>query len=487
MATTKHHLLHLVAWAQIGVILRVYLGLLFGSACGQLGWAPCVTSPGTRNGGAVFTDLPANVLGSFLMGLFVSSDVLSSSLKHTLTVEAPLAMAPVNSPLQAHLPFQVGLRTGLCGSLTTFASWNLQMVIMLVGGRPIQTVDGPQWVDGIAGLIVGTLCAMAALVAGQHMALMLYHKLNPGAFIPYSAPVREQLERVASRQSSKGLVVDGNGPSRLQQMLGQYEEQMESSTEPDSFVNGHPRRVRLRTYSCPAPGHHKAVLQIELAKQQFVPRASSIPDAADGDAAERIDSTAEAVAAGEEGLITDGSASTAGLPVPAAAADSAQQLQPPAATDAQRSPFQATQLQQHHAAVPTYAFGRTVSQHRAGSAHYTVDTRALSAEQRQQASSELGAIPAEDIPADDVTVSVSEEEEDDSKPYVQPFLPSVAAVDAFAGAVAVVLTGISLWRIIHGSIWSDLVSMHDPFAAQWIWWAVLFGPIGCYIRYYLAR
>jgi hypothetical protein len=41
------------------------------------------------------------------MGLFVSSDVLSNSLKHVLSVEAPMAMLPIKSPLQDHLAFQV--------------------------------------------------------------------------------------------------------------------------------------------------------------------------------------------------------------------------------------------------------------------------------------------------------------------------------------------------------------------------------------------
>jgi len=131
--TSPGYVLHLVAWAQIGVLLRVYLGTFFGNACaGQLQWVPCVTSSGTRYGGAVFADLPANIVGSFLMGLFVSSDVLTNSLKHVLTVEAPMAMLPIKSPLQTHMPFQVGLRTGLCGSLTTFASWVTQMVLMIV-------------------------------------------------------------------------------------------------------------------------------------------------------------------------------------------------------------------------------------------------------------------------------------------------------------------------------------------------------------------
>lgn len=109
MATSPGYLLHLIAWAQIGVLIRVYLEVLLGNGCSPSHpWIPCITSNGSRTGGAFFVDLPINVAGSFLMGLFVSSDVLSNSLRHTLTVEAPVAMLPVRSPLQTHLPFQVG-------------------------------------------------------------------------------------------------------------------------------------------------------------------------------------------------------------------------------------------------------------------------------------------------------------------------------------------------------------------------------------------
>lgn len=98
-----------MAWAQIGVLVRIYFAELFGAACPSVHWAPCLTSNGSRWGGAYFTDLPINMFGSFLMGLFVSSDVLSNSLKHTLTVEAPMAMLSTRSPLQEHVAFQVGM------------------------------------------------------------------------------------------------------------------------------------------------------------------------------------------------------------------------------------------------------------------------------------------------------------------------------------------------------------------------------------------
>jgi fluoride ion exporter CrcB/FEX len=38
----------------------------------------------------------------------------------------------------------VGLRTGYCGSLTTFASWEYSLVTGLIGGAPASTVQPAQ-------------------------------------------------------------------------------------------------------------------------------------------------------------------------------------------------------------------------------------------------------------------------------------------------------------------------------------------------------
>lgn len=44
---------------------------------------------------------------------------------------SPVAFLPPGSPLQSHTAIAVGLRTGFCGSLTTFASWMLQVSCLL--------------------------------------------------------------------------------------------------------------------------------------------------------------------------------------------------------------------------------------------------------------------------------------------------------------------------------------------------------------------
>ena len=43
--------------------------------------------------------------------------------------------------LQAMPELHIGLRTGFCGSLTTFASWVYLLLLQLVGGLHLPTVD----------------------------------------------------------------------------------------------------------------------------------------------------------------------------------------------------------------------------------------------------------------------------------------------------------------------------------------------------------
>ena len=53
-----------------------------------------------------------------------------------------IAVLPSGHPWQEALALQVGLRTGYCGSLTTFSAWMLQPVQLFVGGTHRQ---GGQW------------------------------------------------------------------------------------------------------------------------------------------------------------------------------------------------------------------------------------------------------------------------------------------------------------------------------------------------------
>ena len=177
-------LVHLCSWAQLGTLTRIYLGQLFGAApCQQPGpwtWVPCVTSDGlSRYGGALFSDVVSNVLGSFIMGLATTSDILAMIYSHrpdSIVKGVPVAILPRGSPLQKYTAIQLGIRTGSCGSLTTFASWMTQVVKMMVGGEPSSI--GTDWVSALCALFVGTSVSLVALSMGQHLALLIHAWLN---------------------------------------------------------------------------------------------------------------------------------------------------------------------------------------------------------------------------------------------------------------------------------------------------------------------
>ena len=128
--------IYIALFAILGTFLRMIVAQVFGEYCknpDSIGWlkasAPlCVTNGGaTEQGGIIFADLPANMLGSFIMGFFQSGATLGLAL--------PLAIAwlrPQNS-LQKMPILHKGITTGFCGSLTTFSGWNSAMVVLLYG------------------------------------------------------------------------------------------------------------------------------------------------------------------------------------------------------------------------------------------------------------------------------------------------------------------------------------------------------------------
>ena len=63
------------------------------------------------------------------MGLAASSATLN--IKHS---SKGVGCLPHHHPWQANEALHVGVRTGFCGSLTTFASWELSMIQLLIGG-----------------------------------------------------------------------------------------------------------------------------------------------------------------------------------------------------------------------------------------------------------------------------------------------------------------------------------------------------------------
>eukprot|EP00475_Leptophrys_vorax_P010032 TRINITY_DN16703_c0_g1_i1.p1 TRINITY_DN16703_c0_g1~~TRINITY_DN16703_c0_g1_i1.p1 ORF type:complete len:402 (-),score=10.72 TRINITY_DN16703_c0_g1_i1:291-1496(-) len=124
-------LVHLATFAVIGVLIRYGLEILFGPEMSHV----------TDDNETVFIDLPANIVGCFIMGI-----VGVAAKRHISAYSEHLA---------------IGLSTGLCGCLTTFASWNQRMLAIEANGL---------WVRGICGYIVGAALPFVSLIVGIDVA-----------------------------------------------------------------------------------------------------------------------------------------------------------------------------------------------------------------------------------------------------------------------------------------------------------------------------
>ena len=166
----------------MGALLRIVIAQLFGEECanpGTVGWLAassplCVTKNGTAQfeGGIIFADLPSNILGSFIMGLLQNGDSLG------LPVNVQLAFVNPNHVLQAMPILHLALRTGFCGSLTTFSSWNSEMVVMIFGtGEESPFLSN--LIKALLGYLIGVETALGSFEFGKTVARWWNKSVNP--------------------------------------------------------------------------------------------------------------------------------------------------------------------------------------------------------------------------------------------------------------------------------------------------------------------
>ena len=212
-----------------GEAVRIILEQLFGEACvehvgwNKKYWAPCTTTTGTTasTGGALFIDLPANMAGCFIMGLFISGDEYVGT-----PVDLPVAFLKRSSKFQRWTLLHIGVRSAFCGSLTTFASWNTQMVIMMCNGDGTEL--DTQWVSAIFGYLIGLGMALAAFVVGRHTAICLHRCNNPD--------LRKEADEIADKRGL-GILIHRDLPDFERRFLhdiavdGGYEKREDSWNE----------------------------------------------------------------------------------------------------------------------------------------------------------------------------------------------------------------------------------------------------------------
>ena len=109
------------------------------------------------------------MLGSFIMG------VVSSLHPAGGRPGSKLPWLRKDHPLQKHEGIHHAIKVGFCGSLTTFSSWNSQMVQMMDG---TDTELGPQVVPALFGYVIGMACAAWSFSMGGRLHEWLYDWSN---------------------------------------------------------------------------------------------------------------------------------------------------------------------------------------------------------------------------------------------------------------------------------------------------------------------
>ncbi|CAN6994486.1 hypothetical protein IGI04_017472 [Brassica rapa subsp. trilocularis] len=124
-------LTHLAVFGILGAVTRYMLQKLFGPTIAQV----------TSDGSILFLDLPANMVGSFLMGWF--GVVFKADIKRFSEFLA------------------IGLSTGYLGSLTTFSGWNQKMLDL--------SADG-EWLYAVLGFLFGLFLSAYSIILGVETA-----------------------------------------------------------------------------------------------------------------------------------------------------------------------------------------------------------------------------------------------------------------------------------------------------------------------------
>jgi CrcB protein len=220
------YMLYLSTFAIFGEASRVYIERFFGADCeapdavndvfSPLFRQICVTASGwtEQTGGALFLSLPPNMIGCFIMGLM-------SNLEPERWPPIPWFRA--DHPLQQHDALHVALRTGLCGSLTTFASWNTQMIVMLDG---TDTELGSQIAPALCGYVIGLFTAIASFLFGIQVSTWMNRWKNPA--------IKQQQDSEYYSGSDSNMEEGRERSTRLAR--GASENEMDSTSAPTGSI-----------------------------------------------------------------------------------------------------------------------------------------------------------------------------------------------------------------------------------------------------------
>ncbi len=151
------------------------------------------------------------------MGLMQTTDVLGYPKKY------PIPWLKKDHKFQSWDIWHLAIRTGFCGSLTTYSAWNSEMVILLFGTGA--TDQQSRVFRAFLGYLIGVETAIASFILGKNIASALFGYYNPDMKIEKDA---------IKAQEQRGVWVDTELPDFERRFLAElkmyeYEEHMDAT------------------------------------------------------------------------------------------------------------------------------------------------------------------------------------------------------------------------------------------------------------------
>ena len=254
--------LYVCVFSIFGCLVRIIIAQYFGYECnnpGTVGWLKsgqplCVTADGETSvsGGIIFSDLPANLLGSFIIGFMQSTDTMN------LPKTFPIAWLEESHPFQSFDVIHFAICVGFCGSLTTFSSWNSEMVTMILGA---DSDHGSLIFRGLLGYLIGVETALASFMMGKNLSKYIHSRKNPALH-------QEMME--TKKQQACGVYINTELSDYERQFLSGFDMEKYSIRLSNPMAQWHLEQWRESTKEARRVGSRTLALLTDIEYQAFV-------------------------------------------------------------------------------------------------------------------------------------------------------------------------------------------------------------------------
>lgn len=196
--------------------------------------------------------------------------LMQSTVYLGLPTDSPIAWTTPDAAFQHWTILQVAIKVGFCGSLTTFSSWNSEMILLMFGTGLDDPTTGivNRVFRAIFGYIIGMEAALASFVVGKKVAVWLHRWKNPLS--------GQEMDALIERKD-EGVYINMDLPEFERRYLPNLIMHDMGRTNQDLERLQDLEKWRACTSDARRVNHHQLATLIEIEKVLFIERRPAAP------------------------------------------------------------------------------------------------------------------------------------------------------------------------------------------------------------------